>query len=214
MSPFKIRDKKPKDIIKKKTPKKEKDFKIKHKKPSNEDESFDLPPRKQNKEDIIPKKEILPPSNQGIRNQRESYSSKSNIPPPMSERSRRQRSRDNLQPSSKGYIPKKVKDGATNKTITPKVPKKVKIEKAPSSRGSKKIKDLVNKAPSSIKNKKFKKETLATLRGSPKTRRKKISSKKPPRKIEKKTPSKKKIILPPTFEERIPKTRIKKKKPH
>jgi len=150
----------------------------------------------------------------GTRNQREHNSSKSNILPPMSERLSKQRNRDNLQPNSKGYIPKKVKDGATNKTTPIKVPKKVKIEKSPSSRGSKKIKDLVNKPPSFIKNKKPKKETLATLRSSLKTKRNKISSKKPPRKIENKTPSKKKIIPHPTFEERIPKTRIKKKKPH
>ncbi len=214
MSPFKIRDKKPKVSIREKAPKKDNDIKIRHKEPTENDESFELPPRKQNNEEFIPKKEILTPSNQGTRNRREHDSSKSNILPPMSERSSKQRNRDNLQPTSKGYVPKKVKDDSVNKTTPMKIPKKVKIEKSPSSRGSKKIKNHVNKPPSFIKNKKPKKNTLAPLRSSPKTKRNKISSKKPPRKIENKTPSKKKIIPPPTFEERIPKTRIKKKKPH
>ena len=215
MSPFKIRDKKPKDVIKKKTPKKEKDIKIQHKKPSKEDESFELPPRKQNKEVFIPKKEKFPPSSHGTRNNREPNSSKSNIPPPMSERPSRQRNKENIPLSSKGSERKKFEDNFANKTTPIKKTKIVKKENIPISSGSKKKKSIVNKSPSFIKYKKPKREAIpATLRSSSKTKENRIINQNPPKKIENETPSKKKIIPPPTFEERIPKTRIKKKKPH
>ncbi|MHA2073175.1 MAG: hypothetical protein ACXACU_01860 [Candidatus Hodarchaeales archaeon] len=215
MSPFKIRDKKPKDSIKEKVPKKNNDIKIRHKEPAKYDESFELPPRKQNKEKIIPKKEIFSPSNQGTRNKQGYDSTKSNIPPPILEKLSRQRNKENILPSSKGYVPKKFKDGSANKTIPIKKTKKVKISIIPSSSGSKKTRGIVNKPPSFIKNKKPKKVTIPTsLSSSSKTKQNRIISKNPPKKIESKTPSKKKIRPPPTFKERIPKTQIKKKKPH
>jgi hypothetical protein len=215
---FKIREKKPKDSIKHKTPSDKMNTQIKHKTPVETDESFELPPFKEKIKAKIPKSEIKSPTRHGIKNKAKSKSTESYGLPPKPIKGKKPRREKSTPPSSKGTVfEKNRKEEHISQKIPSEKPKKTTIQKVPKSTGSKKSKKekVVNKPLSVIQNKKPKKEKVApaSLRGSYKEKHAKIVNKTPPKTIIQKTPAKTKTTPPPTIREKIPKTRIKNKKP-
>ena len=213
----KIRQKKPKDSIKQKTPRDPSLPKIRSKVPNDLKDSFTLPPQKTQTRKKIPKSVVKLPSDQGSQKRLDkSQKSINRLPPSKTYQSRKARIKN---PNSSGKIP--IKEKTPGKS-PPKYSTK-EYRQLPSRKGvvsSKKIAKSVNKPPS--------KQIISKTPEKPKSRSPpstfgmkvkkplKQTNRAPSPKIIQKKPAKEKSILPPTIHlptEKIPKTKIKGKKP-
>lgn len=230
----KINEKRPGDKIKQKTP-------LKSKTPTGTEESFELPPPKIKSKLKVPKTTLQPPSRHGLREEQKQDISNQNISPPIPDRrktslkptrspmiNRVQRSKSEPPPKSYSYpietpsnhgvVPKGVrKKNSINQSLPPgnHLPK---VRKTPKSTGfsSKKKPEFVNRPLPKTKRKESKKirsKTPPSSKGVAKKKPQRVQNRPIPMKIREKTPSKKKLKPPPTFENKIPKTRIKSKRP-
>lgn len=243
---WKIREKRPGEKIKQKTPTNSKSLIIKSKLPNGSEEAFELPPPKQKLRSNIPKSSISPPSRHGVLEPSKDDIPHTNVPPPISNqneidtslkpikspikekdqhtvqsktppKSSSQQERPPAPPSSLGALSK-----GNRKKLAPNRPvpiskhpnKEIKIPR-PIGSPSKEKSKFVNKPLPKINSKKPSKENvkmlLPTSRGAEKKKGFKAINRPIPKTIKTKTPSKQKP--PPTFEEKIPKSRIKTKKP-
>ncbi|MHA2224564.1 MAG: hypothetical protein ACXAC8_05140 [Candidatus Hodarchaeales archaeon] len=124
----------------------------------------------------------------------------------------------NFVPSQKGVVPKGIrKKSAINKPVpTPKSPEKQKI--IPSSKGgsSNKPINVINRPLTNNQKQNSSKTRVKEKKPSTKgmvVRKLKDKNKPLLKEIKVKTPTKKQMIPPPSFTDKIPKTRIRKKKP-
>ena len=212
MKKDRIHQKKPKDSIKQKTPDEIDIDTIVGKIPKDKGESFVLPPRKPLQYDQIPKSEVKTPSNHGSQKIRPKDISPTNTPPP-----RESESFKNIKtkrPADHGKIIKKSK-------VQSHTPKKSQERKQvpPSRKGldtSKKSRKSINRPLSrQIRTKTPRKTAIRSPPATSQLEKKKTdrkSNQSPPPMISQKTPKQKKPI-PPTVRDKIPKTKIKEKKP-
>jgi hypothetical protein len=209
----KIFQKKPKDSIRQKTPANDHLSDVKGKTPQDTGEDFSLPPRRVTKSESIPKSDVKVPSNHGSQKIRQKDISPVNKPPIR--KSNDFKTIQSKQPGKQGKILQKIK-------IQSKTPKKtIKERQSPPSRKgideSKKSRRSINKPLSKqIRSKTPSKTSVRLPPATSQLEKKKQDrtyNQPPPPKITHKKPSNRKQIPPPTVKEKIPKTKIKDKKP-
>ncbi len=213
MKEDKINQKKPTDSIKQKTPAKSHIPSVSEKIPKDSGDNFALPPRKTPQHEQIPKLEVKVPSNHGSQKIRQKDISPANTPP----------KRDNnsfkdiytKQPTDHG---KKIQKMKIQNKRPERSPQKEQV--IPSRKGldeSKKSRKSVNKPlAKQIRTKTPKKSSVRSPPATSKLEKKKLdqeSNKSPPRIIQKKL-TKEKSLPPTAIRSKIPKTKIKEKKPN
>ncbi|MHA2245436.1 MAG: hypothetical protein ACXADY_10765 [Candidatus Hodarchaeales archaeon] len=182
---------------------------------SYNEKSFKLPPPKERRR--IPKDEVNLPSHHGSSDQNKKTSFESNISPPINE-SVLYKAKS---PTNKGLIPKSIHKKSAPDKKTPIHKKIMKIRTIPSSTGvvhsKKALSNAINQPPPSrIQEKTPKKDTSKYSTIGAKKDKKNSVNQPPPPKFHNKIPGKKTILPPPIFEDKktkIPKTRLKSKKP-
>ncbi|MHA1206366.1 MAG: hypothetical protein ACTSSO_02220 [Candidatus Hodarchaeales archaeon] len=208
-----IHQKKPKDSIKEKTPNETHIPTVIGKIPQDTGESFSLPPRKPLHNGQIPKSEVKAPSNYGSQKKRSKDLSSTNTPPPREDRSFKDMK--SKRPADHGKIiqKSKVQSHALRKFQERK-------QKPPSRKGldsSKKSRRSINRPLSrQIQAKTPRKTTIRSPPATSQLEKKKTdrkSNQSPPSLISLKTPEQKRPLPPPTVRDKIPKTKIKEKKP-
>jgi hypothetical protein len=214
---LKIRQKKPKDSIKQKTPRDPSLPKIRSKVPNDSKDSFALPPQKTQTRKKIPKNVVKLPSDEGSQKRLDKSKKSINQPPPFKTYQSKKKQIKHLNSSGKIAIKEKSPGKSPPKYSTKN------YRQLPSRKGavsSKKIAKTVNKPPSkkiiSKTPKKLKNRIPPSTFGMKIKKPLKQTNRAPSQKIVEKTPAEKKSILPPTINlpsEKIPKTKIKGKKP-
>jgi len=208
-----IHQKKPKDSIKVKTPDETNAPTVFGKIPKDAGENFALPPRKSLQNDQIPKSEVKAPSDHGSQKIRKKDISPTNTPPPRESHSFK--NMKTKQPVDHGKIIQKSK-------VQSQTPKRIqeKRRELPSRKGldkSKKSRKSINRPLSKqIKTKTQRKTTIRSPPATSQLEKKNVDRKfnqSPPSKISQKTPKQKRPLPPPTVRDKIPKTKIKEKKP-
>lgn len=208
----KIHQKKPKDSIKQKTPEETHISSVEVKIPKDSGESFALPPRKTPQYEQIPKSEVKTPSNHGSQKIRQKDISPINTPPPRESHSLRKIKTKRPTDYGKNIQKSKVQ------SHMPKRSQEIK-QKLPSRKGldnSKKSRKSINRPLSKqIRTKTPRKTAIRSPPATSQLEKKKLdrkSNQSPPI-ISQKQPGKKKHFIPPTVRNKIPKTKIKEKKP-
>ena len=214
MKKDKIHQKKPKDSIRQKTPAKSHIQSVEEKIPKDSGDDFALPPRKITQREKIPKSEVKVPSNHGSQKIRQKDVSPSNKSPIRETNSFKDIK--NKQPRDQGKIIQKIKI----QSKTPERPSQKK-QVPPSRKGldeSKKSRKSINRPLTrQIRTKTPRKTSVRSPPATSQLEKKKLdrqSNQSPPPKIVQKTPNKKKLLPPTAIRSKIPKTKIKEKKPN
>lgn len=216
MARFKIRSKKPKDPIKVKTPEKEPILSITEKTPDDTEKQFHLPPSRKYAKNKINKESFTHPTSYGLK-EGEKKPSTTNTVPPLSQVKSKKNSRI---PSNKGSLPKSIRKKVSVNQKVPKHSKKIHKQRTlPPSRigiSEKKPSKITNKTPPQhLHTKKPKEKTIpppSTLNSTHNLKKTSISKPPPKSKLEKVSMNSKSV--PPTIiNTKIPKDRIKAKKP-
>jgi hypothetical protein len=182
--------------------------------PEDLGDNFELPPRKTPKNEKIPKSDVKVPSNHGSHKIRQKDISPSNKP--LIRESRDIKRIKDKKPRDKGKAIQKIK-------IRSKTPERrfKKRQVLPSRKGldeSKKSRKITNKPlPKQIRTKTPKKMSVRSPPPTSRLEKKKLdreSNRSPPPKIVQKTPDKQKPLPPTAIRDKIPKTKIKEKKPN
>ena len=214
MKKHKIHEKKPRDSIRHKTPDSSSLPSVSEKTPKESGENFVLPPKKASHHEKIPKSEVKVPTSHGSQKIRQKDVTPLNKSPEREYNSFR--TVQEKQPTDQGKRIQKSKVPSRTPRRTP--PKR---EILPSRKGideSKKSRKSINKPlPKQIRTKTPKKTSVRLPPATSRLEKKKLrnaSNKSPPPKIVHKTPEKKKALPPTAVRDKIPKTRIKTKKPN
>ncbi|MHA1945430.1 MAG: hypothetical protein ACXAC6_15060 [Candidatus Hodarchaeales archaeon] len=214
MKKDKITQKKPTDSIKQKTPAKYHIPSVSEKIPNDSGDNFALPPRKISQHEKIPKAVVKVPSNHGSQKIRQKDVSPLNTPPKRDYSS--YKNVQTKQPTDQGKTIQKIKIQSKTPERSPQ-----KEQVIPSRKGldeSKKSRKSINKPlAKQIRTKKPRKTSLRSPPATYQLEKKKLdrqSNQSPPPKIVQKTPNKKKPLPPTAISSKIPKTKIKEKRPN
>ncbi len=203
--------------MKEKTPTHENTPSIIEKTPEDSKEHFKLPPQRTREVKSIEKESVSHPTRRGAKDKKIKEESRKNLLPPMEHSQKRGES---LVPSNKGSLPKSVRKKTP---VNRKIPRQHKFPSTqktvpPTRKGvsKKKTNRIRNKAPPQVMNaKNLDKKILPppSINQKRKKDTKQFLNKVPPKSIVNKTPDKKKSVPPTIIKSKIPKSKIKFKKP-